>query len=133
MKTPGRFFKVEQNLYFCESNNDFCSSLASFVGHWYCDAKQKINSMARPQPKTKPLFKSNDTGYIYSIAYRVKVDYGNPAGIPTPEPFYLITLSFHGEHPEYENTIVTTQADFERNFTPYNPIKTDTPTKSQPK
>lgn len=81
--------------------------------------------MAQLQPKAKPLYKSRTTGYIYSVAYRVTARIGGKA-TPSGE-VELVTLAFHGKHPEYENTIVTTGEDFSENFTLYNPIQSTTP------
>ena len=77
--------------------------------------------------KKKDLYRNKWTGYIYSVAYRVPIHFNSHA---TPEPgkVELLTLAFQGEHPDHENTIVTTDADFRNNFEQYIPIQSTTPT-----
>lgn len=74
--------------------------------------------MAKPTNK-KDLYRNKWTGYIYSVAYRVAVHFNSNA-TPDPGKVELLTLAFQGQHPDYENTIVTTEADFRSNFEPYN-------------
>jgi len=93
--------------------------------------KEKINNnMARPTTKARQLYKSKQTGYIYAVSYRVPVKLGGN-GLPQYE-FEMVTLCFQGKSPDDEDTIVTTGRDFLESFEPYNPIKADTHTKTQP-
>jgi len=84
--------------------------------------------MARPTVK-RNLYRHNVTKYIYAIAHKTEVSFPQSA-FPTPEPFALFTLAFQGRHPEDENTIVVSAHDLSTNFSQYDPLKADTPTKS---
>ena len=80
--------------------------------------------MAQPTKKAaEPIYRSLKTKGTYRITYRAKSG-NNPAGIPLASDTDLLNLTKVGGSTNAPPFIVTSEADFNANFTVHNAIST---------